>query len=97
MNCFAGKAFVAVAAALRRDRRRRETKKRKAGEHRVGSDRVEHSPTYVENVIPDETDVILPRSTISANNVFSKKVKWVDVVKRSFERPHSLETIPILK
>lgn len=65
-------------------------------EERVGSGRDERAPAYVRNVSEVvETADVPADADGDAEEVFSKRVSWAEVVKGGFESAHSLETIPV--
>ena len=65
-------------------------------EERVGSGRDERAPAYVENVNESGVTPAVPADAEGdAEEVSSKQVSWVDIVKGGFESAHSLETIPV--
>ena len=62
----------------------------------VGSGRDERAPAYVRNVNGvDETADVPADADGDAEEDFSKRVSWAEVVKGGFESAHSLETIPV--
>ena len=62
----------------------------------VGSGRDERAPAYVRNVSEVvETADVPADADGDAEEVFSKRVSWAEVVKGGFESAHSLETIPV--